>query len=95
MSLDREEVLKIAHLARLEVAEADLARYAGELGKILALVDRMDQADTAKVDPMAHPLDSVQRLRPDVVTEENQREKLQAGAPSVRDGLYLVPKVIE
>ena len=95
MSLDREEVLKIAHLARLEVADDELARYIAELGNILSLVDRMDQADTTSVEPMAHPLDSVQRLRTDEVTETNQRELFQSGAPAVRDGLYVVPKVIE
>ncbi len=95
MSLDREEVLKIAHLARLEVADDELARYIAELGNILALVERMNQADTAKVEPMAHPLDSVQRLRADEVTETNQRDLFQSGAPAVRDGLYIVPKVIE
>ena len=95
MSLDTEEVLRIAHLARLEVGDDELARYIAELGNILALVDHMDQADTANVEPMAHPLDSVQRLRADVVSEVNQRERFQLGAPTVRDGLYLVPKVIE
>lgn len=95
MSLDREEVLKIAHLARLEVADEELERYLSELGNILALVERMNQADTTGVEPMAHPLDSVQRLRADRVTEADQREHFQSGAPAVRDGLYLVPKVIE
>lgn len=95
MSLDREEVLKIAHLARLEVRDEELTRYLGELGNILALVDRMNQAKTTDVEPMAHPLDNVQRLRPDEVTEVNQREHFQSGAPAVRDGFYLVPKVIE
>lgn len=95
MSLDREEVLKIAHLARLEVADEELERYLFELGNILALVERMNQADTTDVEPMAHPLDSVQRLRTDRVTEADQRELFQSGAPAVRDGLYLVPKVIE
>jgi len=95
LSLDREEVQKIAHLARLEVADDELARYIAELGNILALVDRMNQADTSNIDPMAHPLDSVQRLRADEVTETNQRELFQSGAPEVRDGFFVVPKVIE
>ncbi|MDX1513320.1 MAG: Asp-tRNA(Asn)/Glu-tRNA(Gln) amidotransferase subunit GatC [Gammaproteobacteria bacterium] len=95
MSLDREEVLKIAHLARLEVGDEELPRYLAELGNILALVDRMNQADTGNVEPMAHPLDGVQRLRPDEVTEADLRERFQSGAPEVRDGLYIVPKVIE
>lgn len=95
MSLDKEEVLKIAHLARLGVDDAEVKRYADELSNILALVDRMNAIDTAGVVPMAHPLDGVQRLRPDAVSESDRREEFQKIAPAVRDGLYLVPKVIE
>ncbi len=95
MSLNREDVLKIAHLARLGVADAEVERYADELSNILALVDRMNAVDTSAVVPMAHPLDGTQRLRPDVVKEIDQREAFQKIAPAVSDGLYLVPKVIE
>jgi aspartyl-tRNA(Asn)/glutamyl-tRNA(Gln) amidotransferase subunit C len=95
LSLDREEVPKIAHLAMLAVDETEIERYAAELANILALVDRMNAVDTEGVVPMAHPLDSVQRLRPDVVSEQDQREIFQNDAPAVRDGFYLVPKVIE
>lgn len=95
MSLDREEVLKIAHLARLGVDDAEVERYADELSDILALVDRMNAVDTSGVTPMAHPLDGTQRLRPDVVKEIDQRDAFQKIAPAVSDGLYLVPKVIE
>jgi aspartyl-tRNA(Asn)/glutamyl-tRNA(Gln) amidotransferase subunit C len=95
LSLDREEVLKIAHLARLGVDDTEVERYANELSNILALVDRMDAVDTSGVEPMAHPLDGTQRLRADVVEEVNQRDAFQKIAPSVSDGLYLVPKVIE
>ena len=95
MSLNREEVLKIAHLARLGVDDTEVERYADELSKILALVDRMNAGETTGVAAMAHPLDGTQRLRPDVVSESDQRETFQKIAPSVSDGLYLVPKVIE
>ncbi|WP_421869357.1 Asp-tRNA(Asn)/Glu-tRNA(Gln) amidotransferase subunit GatC [Motiliproteus sp.] len=95
MSLDRSEVEKIAHLARLQINESDIPEYADNLNNILALVDQMQQVDTSAVEPMANPLDAVQRLRPDAVTETNQRETLQANAPATEDGLFLVPKVIE
>lgn len=95
MSLDREEVPKIAHLAMLAVDDSEIERYAAELANILALVNRMNAVDTEGVVPMAHPLDSVQRLRPDVVSEGDQRDTFQKDAPAVRDGFYLVPKVIE
>ncbi|MGD8741894.1 MAG: Asp-tRNA(Asn)/Glu-tRNA(Gln) amidotransferase subunit GatC [Granulosicoccaceae bacterium] len=95
MSLSRSDVEKIAHLARLAIDEADVDGYAGELSKILELVEQMKAVDTSGVAPMAHPLDAVQRLRADEVTEENRREQFQAIAPAVEDGLFLVPKVIE
>lgn len=95
MMIAPSEVKKIAHLARLAIDEAEVVRYAQDLSGILDLVERMNQADTQGVEPMAHPLDMAQRLRPDVVTETNQRELFQLNAPAVEDGLFLVPKVIE
>jgi aspartyl-tRNA(Asn)/glutamyl-tRNA(Gln) amidotransferase subunit C len=95
MSLDRTDVDKIAHLARLQIEEQDTPEYAQNLSNILDLVDQMQAVDTSNVSPMAHPLDAVQRLRSDSVTEENQRENLQSVAPAVENGLFLVPKVIE
>ena len=95
MALHNDEVAKIAHLARLEVTAEELPRYGQELGAILDLVEQMNRVNTSQVAPMAHPLGAIQRLRPDEVTESDQREVLQAGAPAVRDGLYLVPRVIE
>ncbi len=95
MSLDKEQVRKIAHLARLKIDEADIDSYASNLSNILHLVEQMGQVDTDGVVPMSHPFDAVQRLREDVVTEENQREAFQAIAPAVENGVYLVPRVIE
>lgn len=95
MSLDRSDVDKIAHLARLQIEEQDTPEYAQNLSNILNLVDQMQAVDTSDVLPMAHPLDAVQRLRSDEVTEANNREALQAVAPQVEKGLFQVPKVIE
>ncbi|HID49623.1 MAG TPA: Asp-tRNA(Asn)/Glu-tRNA(Gln) amidotransferase subunit GatC [Chromatiales bacterium] len=95
MSLDKNDVNRIAHLARLEIAEADIEAYAGNLSSILDLVARMNSVDTDAVAPMAHPVEAHQRLREDRVTETDQREKFQAIAPRVEAGLYLVPRVIE
>jgi aspartyl-tRNA(Asn)/glutamyl-tRNA(Gln) amidotransferase subunit C len=95
MSLDSGDVKKIAHLARLAIDEADIPHYATNLSNILHLVEQMDSVNTDAVKPMAHPLDEVQRLREDEVTESNQREHFQQCAPLTSDGLYLVPKVIE
>lgn len=95
MALDKRDVESIAHLARLAIGEEDIPAYAENLSNILTLVEQMSSVDTRGVAPMAHPFEMVQRLREDVVSEEDQREHLQQHAPAVQDGLFLVPKVIE
>lgn len=95
MAISEAEVKKVAHLARLAVPEEQLRVYAQQLSNILNLVDQLSSVDTSGVEPMAHPLDMTQRLREDVVTETNQRDKYQRVAPEIENGLYLVPKVLE
>lgn len=95
MSLDRSDVEKIAHLARLSIDEADIPAYAENLSNILDLVEQMNAVDTTGVEPLANAMDATQRLRADAVSEEDRREAFQAVAPQVESGLYLVPKVIE
>lgn len=95
MSLSLEDVRKIAHLARLNLSEADVAFYGPQLSRILEFVEQMNQVDTTNVEPQAHPFDISQRLRHDAVTEADLRDKYQKIAPQVEAGLYLVPKVIE
>ncbi len=95
MSLTVDDVNKIAHLARLGIDTQDTESYAKDLSGMLDLVAQMSAVNTDGVTPMAHPLDQMQRLRPDQVSETNNREAFQAIAPQVEAGLYLVPKVIE
>ena len=95
MSLNKDQVQHIAMLARLKLDEGEYAESVEKLSKIVDFVDQLSQADTAGVVPMAHPLDAAQRLRPDVITEDDQRAYYQQNAEAVSDGLYLVPKVIE
>jgi aspartyl-tRNA(Asn)/glutamyl-tRNA(Gln) amidotransferase subunit C len=96
MPLTREQIASIAHLARLELKETEIPVYQSSLSSILDFVGELNRADTAGVEPMAHPLSGLaQRLRPDVVTERDAHERYQANAPKVEAGLYLVPKVIE
>ncbi len=95
MSLDQAQVRRIAHLARLEIGDAEAEHYARELSRILDLVEQMNAVDTTGVAPMAHPNDAGLRLREDAVTEADQREKFLKIAPAAEAGLYLVPKVIE
>lgn len=95
MALERSDVEKIAHLARLGLNDADIPRTTETLNTILGLIDQMQAVDTQDIEPLAHPLETTQRLRADRVTEQNQRDAYQAIAPAVENGLYLVPKVIE
>ncbi len=95
MAIEREQVEAVAHLARLSIDEAQIERTTESLQGILGLIDQMQAINTDGIEPMAHPLDAVQRLRADEVTESNQRETLQQHAPATENGLFLVPKVIE
>lgn len=95
MSVTVEEVKKIAYLARLGIAEQDIAAYAEDLSGILDLIAQINEVDTDEITAMAHPMDQKQRLREDVVLETNQREHFQSIAPQVESGLYLVPKVLD
>jgi len=104
MALSSSDVKRIAHLARIEISDAEVEVTLDKLSGILGLIEQMQAVDTNGITPMSHSQDVVQRLRDDVVTETNQREAFQLNAPvlgngsaeqAVRNGLYLVPKVIE
>jgi aspartyl-tRNA(Asn)/glutamyl-tRNA(Gln) amidotransferase subunit C len=95
MSVTSSDIAKLARLARIQISEAAANEAAQSISDVLALVDQLQAVNTDGVTPMAHPMDAVQRLRPDVITETNQRELFQSIAPAIQDGLYLVPQVIE
>jgi aspartyl-tRNA(Asn)/glutamyl-tRNA(Gln) amidotransferase subunit C len=95
MSLRNEDVEKIAHLARLKIEDNEIEGYARQLSNILDFVEQMNEVDTDGVEPMAHPQELAARLRLDQVTETDQRKSFQSIAPSVENGFYLVPRVIE
>ena len=96
MSLTRQDVEKIAHLARLSISAEELPVYVSALSSIVNFVDELSRVPTGNVAPLAHPLDGQhQRLRADTVAESDNHEKYQANAPSVAAGLYVVPRVIE
>lgn len=95
MSLNADQIRQVAHLARLELRADEVEHYAEQLSRILDMVGQLSAVQTEGVTPMAHPLSMVQRLRPDAVTEPDLRAEYQAHAPSVQNGLYVVPKVIE
>jgi aspartyl-tRNA(Asn)/glutamyl-tRNA(Gln) amidotransferase subunit C len=95
MVLDNSDIKRIAHLARIDISDAEADKTLSKLTGILTLIEQMQAVDTTGIAPMSHSQDVVQRLRDDVVTATNQREVFQANAPAVDGGLYLVPKVIE
>jgi len=95
MALTDDQVRRIARLARIAIRPQDAAPVVERLNRVLGLIDQLRAVDTAGIEPMAHALDVVQRMRADVVSEQDQRERYQAVAPAVQDGLYLVPKVLE
>ena len=93
--MEPSEIEKLANLAKLNISTDTVDEVAKRITQVLALVDQLQNADTANVAPMAHPLDAVQSLRDDDVTESDQRGRFQEIAPTVEAGLYLVPKVID
>ena len=99
MALTPTDVDRIAHLARLALTDDQSKQMLAKLNGFFDLVQAMCDVDTQGVEPLPHPVavieDVTLRLRDDVVTETNQREANQRSAPSVEDGLYLVPRVIE
>ena len=95
MPLSQDQIRRIAQLARIALRDEEAEMVRERLNRVLGLIGQLQAVPTAGVEPMAHALDLVQPLRPDAVTETDQRERFQAGAPAVRDGHYLVPKVIE
>jgi aspartyl-tRNA(Asn)/glutamyl-tRNA(Gln) amidotransferase subunit C len=95
MALIRDDVKRVARLARIAVQESEADEVLEQLARIFVMIEDVRAIDVSSVEPMAHAQDVVVRMREDVVTEFDQRELFQSIAPRVRDGLYLVPKVIE
>lgn len=99
MSLNSQDIARIANLARLELQPEESERMLAQINGFFAIVEKMRAVDTAGVEPLTHPVAAVQdvqlRLREDVASEPNQREANQRSAPAVERGLFLVPKVIE
>ena len=95
MQIDADLVKDVALLAQLKIEEDQLASTIKDLNQILTLADQMQDIDTDGIEPMANPLDAVQALRPDAVTETDNREAYQKSAPLVERDYYLVPRVVE
>ncbi len=99
MSLSPDQIERIARLARIAIRPAEAEELRVQLNRVLELVDQLQSIDTSGIEPLSHALEALlpsgQRLRPDAVSEPDQRAEFLAVAPAVEAGLYLVPKVIE
>jgi aspartyl-tRNA(Asn)/glutamyl-tRNA(Gln) amidotransferase subunit C len=99
MSLNTQDIARLANLARLELSTGESARLLTQTNDFFNIVEKMRAVDTTGIEPLAHPLDTIQamalRLRDDIASEPNNREANQQTAPAVENGLFLVPKVIE
>ena len=98
-TISPEDIRRLALLARIDLTSAEADRAGEQLNRIFSLVAQLQAVDTAGVEPLCHPIAMIEemtlRLRPDVVTETDQRVVNMANAPQQENGLFLVPKVLE
>ena len=99
MALTKDDIARIANLARLELSDSESERMLSQMNNFFGIVEKMQAVDTTGITPLSHPVAAIQditlRLRDDVVSEPNNREANQKSAPAVEKGYFLVPKVIE
>ena len=95
MSITKADIIKVAHLSRIQVSEDEIPKITESINNILLLIDKMQKVDTSNITPLANPHDAIQRLRVDEVTAIDERDKFLQNAPMSQNGLFLVPKVIE
>jgi aspartyl-tRNA(Asn)/glutamyl-tRNA(Gln) amidotransferase subunit C len=95
MKITRDDVIKVAELARLEFGEEELEKFTEQLGNILKYIGKLNELDTKGVEPTSHVLDLATPLREDNVTEWITREDALQNAPQEEDGFFVVPQVIE
>ena len=95
MAVDQATVRRIAHLARIKLAEAEVPHLADELNAILAFVEELSAVDVSGVEPMTSVTPMAMRKRADVVTDGNKVADIVANAPATEENFFLVPKVVE
>ena len=99
MALTKDDIARIANLARLELSDSESERMLLQMNNFFGIVEKMQAVDTTGITPLSHPVAAIEdialRLRDDVASEPNNREANQRSAPAVEKGYFLVPKVIE
>jgi aspartyl-tRNA(Asn)/glutamyl-tRNA(Gln) amidotransferase subunit C len=95
MSVDAATVRRIAHLARIAVADDEIEHLQGELNAILAFVEQLSEVDVANAEPMTSVTPMAMKKRPDTITDGNIADQIVRNAPATEDGFFLVPRVVE
>ena len=95
MTIKKSEIAYISSLSKLKMEDAEMDNYTRQISDILKMIQQLEKVDTDDIEPMAHPLNMKQRLRVDVITEENHRDLYQNNAVEFEEGFYKVPKVID
>jgi len=95
MSIDIDTARKVAHLARIAVAEENLPKLAQDLSGILTFMEQLNEVDVEGVEPMTSVTPMRLKRREDVVTDGGYAEKILSNAPDAREGFFAVPKVVE
>ncbi|EIA20971.1 asparaginyl/glutamyl-tRNA amidotransferase subunit C [Listeria fleischmannii 1991] len=94
-NISKETVLKVANLAKLDVSSEEAVAFASQLGNIIEMVEKLDQLDTANVEPTSHAIEVSNVLREDVSHPGLKREKVLRNAPETQDGMFKVPTILE
>ena len=95
MSVDAETVRRVAHLARIAVADDEVEHLQGELNAILSFVEQLAEVDVAGIEPMTSVTPMAMKMRKDEVTDGGIVDAIMANAPAREDHFFLVPKVVE
>tara|TARA_B100000965_G_scaffold263724_2_gene222625 strand:+ start:355 stop:642 length:288 start_codon:yes stop_codon:yes gene_type:complete len=95
MRITPEQIIQISNLARIKIEQDQVNLLTEKIGEIISFVDRLKTIDTNEIEPLFNPLDAIQKLRSDKITEIDESEKFLGIAPSVRKNLFVVPKVLD
>ena len=95
MSIKKTDIAYISSLSKLKIEDIEIDNFTRQISDILEMIQQLEKINTDDIEPMAHPLNMSQRLRMDIVTEENQRDLYQENAVEFEQGFYKVPKVID
>ena len=95
MPITPKQIIQISNLARIKIEKDQVHRLTEKIGEIISFVDKLKTIDTNEIEPLLNPLDAIQKLRSDKITEIDESENFLGIAPSVRKNLFVVPKVID